>query len=174
VVEEGVGPQELVRQSRAAHQGRALLRAVHLAREAVVQSRAAQLPEVELEAMWVLGTALWSHGDIEQAAQVLGAADRRGRELGRAVPEDLQPLIELAQTSPGWTAPDVPLQTGVAAPRLSSSELTVARLVASGLTNQEVAEQLFVSPNTVKAHLRRAFAKLGVHRRTELAKALET
>lgn len=173
MLEEGVGPQELVRRSRAAHEGRALLRSVHLGREAVVQARATQQPEVELEALRVLGTALWSHGDIEQAAQVLAAADRLGCELGRPTPADLQPLLELARTSPGWQAPEVPLQTGVAPPRLSSSELAVARLAATGLTNQQVAERLFVSPNTVKAHLRRAFAKLGVHRRAELAAALE-
>jgi DNA-binding CsgD family transcriptional regulator len=41
--------------------------------------------------------------------------------------------------------------------------------VAAGLTNAEVAAALFVSPATVKTHLRHAYAKLGIRNRTELA-----
>ncbi|TXK41219.1 LuxR C-terminal-related transcriptional regulator [Nonomuraea sp. C10] len=58
--------------------------------------------------------------------------------------------------------------TGWAA--LTPSELRVARLVARGLTNREVAAELFVSPHTVDSHLRHAFAKLGVSSRVELAR----
>src|SRR6266446_172234 len=53
---------------------------------------------------------------------------------------------------------------------LTTSELTVARLVAEGLTNREVAERLFVSPHTVSSHLRHVFAKLGITSRVELAR----
>jgi DNA-binding CsgD family transcriptional regulator len=53
---------------------------------------------------------------------------------------------------------------------LTSSELTVTRLVAEGLTNREVAERLFVSPHTVSSHLRRTFSKLGINSRVELAR----
>jgi DNA-binding CsgD family transcriptional regulator len=53
---------------------------------------------------------------------------------------------------------------------LTSSELTVARLVAEGLTNREVAERLFVSPHTVNSHLRHVFSKLGITSRVELAR----
>jgi DNA-binding CsgD family transcriptional regulator len=49
---------------------------------------------------------------------------------------------------------------------LTRRELTVLRLVAEGLSNAEVAEQLFVSPETVKAYLRAVRIKLGVHNRT--------
>jgi DNA-binding CsgD family transcriptional regulator len=38
----------------------------------------------------------------------------------------------------------------------------LARLVAEGLTNKEVADQLFVSPHTVSSHLRHVFSKLGI------------
>ncbi|MEV4840028.1 AAA family ATPase [Nonomuraea sp. NPDC049486] len=58
--------------------------------------------------------------------------------------------------------------TGWAA--LTTAELRVARLVARGLTNREVAAELFVSPHTVDSHLRHAFAKLGVSSRVELAR----
>jgi len=41
---------------------------------------------------------------------------------------------------------------------MTASELAVAQLVAQGYTNRAVAEQLFVSPHTVNAHLRHVFA----------------
>jgi LuxR family maltose regulon positive regulatory protein len=49
---------------------------------------------------------------------------------------------------------------------LSERELEVLRLVAEGLTNREIASRLFVSLNTVKAHTRNMYGKLGVHSRT--------
>jgi DNA-binding CsgD family transcriptional regulator len=52
---------------------------------------------------------------------------------------------------------------------LTSQELQVVRLAASGATNREIASQLFLSPKTVSHHLYRAFPKLGVATRTALA-----
>jgi DNA-binding CsgD family transcriptional regulator len=58
---------------------------------------------------------------------------------------------------------------------LTDSELEVARLVATGLTNVRVAEHLYVSPHTVSTHLRHIFAKLAVTSRVELTRiALRT
>ena len=53
---------------------------------------------------------------------------------------------------------------------MTDSELTVARLVARGLTNREVAERLFVSPHTVSSHLRSIFVKLEISSRLVLAR----
>lgn len=50
---------------------------------------------------------------------------------------------------------------------ISKREHEVLELIARGHTNQEVAELLFVSPNTVKTHLANIFAKLDVNRRTQ-------
>jgi DNA-binding CsgD family transcriptional regulator len=55
---------------------------------------------------------------------------------------------------------------------LTPTEDKVAALVASGSTNREVAEALFVSVHTVEAHLKRIYRKLGVRSRTELASKL--
>jgi len=50
---------------------------------------------------------------------------------------------------------------------LSSRELEVLRLVDRGLSNGEIARQLFVAPSTVKTHLENVYGKLGVQRRTQ-------
>ena len=50
---------------------------------------------------------------------------------------------------------------------LSTRELDVLRLIFDGRTNQQMAEELFVSVNTIKTHLSRLFVKLSVGSRTE-------
>jgi ATP/maltotriose-dependent transcriptional regulator MalT len=53
---------------------------------------------------------------------------------------------------------------------LTTSERTVVDLVARGMTNREVATELFLSPDTVNTHLRHAFLKLGIRSRVTLAR----
>jgi ATP/maltotriose-dependent transcriptional regulator MalT len=53
--------------------------------------------------------------------------------------------------------------------RLTAQELAVARLVAVGMSNRQVASELFVSIKTVQFHLTHIYAKLGVGSRAELA-----
>jgi two-component system, NarL family, response regulator LiaR len=50
---------------------------------------------------------------------------------------------------------------------ISKREYEVLELIAKGHTNQEVADKLFVSANTIKTHLANIFAKLDVNRRTQ-------
>ena len=56
---------------------------------------------------------------------------------------------------------------------LTQAELRVAELAAQGRQNKEIAATLFLSVGTVEAYLTRAYRKLGVRSRTELANALE-
>ena len=53
---------------------------------------------------------------------------------------------------------------------LTPHELRVASIVASGVTNQEVASRLFVTPKTVEYHLRSIYRKLGIRSRSELTR----
>jgi DNA-binding NarL/FixJ family response regulator len=55
------------------------------------------------------------------------------------------------------------------ASELSAREEEVLALLASGRTNAEIAEELFLSVDTVKTYVRRVFTKLGVKNRTQAA-----
>ena len=50
---------------------------------------------------------------------------------------------------------------------LTRREVEVLRLIAAGLRNQEIADQLCLSVSTVKRHIANAYGKLGVRHRTE-------
>ncbi|MCS5714180.1 AAA family ATPase [Herbiconiux sp. CPCC 205716] len=52
---------------------------------------------------------------------------------------------------------------------LTGQEIQVVRLAADGLTNKEIADQIYLSHRTVGAHLHRAFGKLGISRRSQLS-----
>jgi DNA-binding NarL/FixJ family response regulator len=57
-------------------------------------------------------------------------------------------------------------------PVLSLREKQILNLVVTGLTNRQIAEQLYLAESTVKTHLTAAFGKLGVRSRSEAAAAL--
>ena len=65
---------------------------------------------------------------------------------------------------------DVPFEFNTEAQQstgISKRELEVLQLMADGLSNQEIADKLFVSLNTVKTHSANLFSKLGVNKRTQ-------
>jgi DNA-binding CsgD family transcriptional regulator len=72
-------------------------------------------------------------------------------------------LRAAGDAGPVEAAPDL-------AGKLTPQELQVVRLAAAGLSNREIGEQLYLSPRTAGYHLYKAYPKLGVASRTELAK----
>ena len=71
------------------------------------------------------------------------------------------------------SAPDGFALAGLAAP-LTARELEILRLMAAGMRNQEIADQLVISLSTVKRHIANAYGKLGVDHRTEAIARLTT
>ncbi len=66
-----------------------------------------------------------------------------------------------------------PRRTPAAREQLSTQELQIAQMAATGMTNREIGQQLYLSPRTVGSHLYRLFPKLGVTSRNQLAGALD-
>jgi two-component system, NarL family, response regulator LiaR len=99
----------------------------------------------------------------------LGLRITRSRETIRetvVVKEVLVPADAPAPFAPN-TAPFAPNLARQQTLGITARELEILNLVARGLSNREIATQLFVSENTVKTHCARAFDKLGAARRTQ-------
>jgi LuxR family maltose regulon positive regulatory protein len=77
-------------------------------------------------------------------------------------------LAAFPETEPEQAAPSETdsANLGLIEP-LSERELEVLELIAEGLTNPEIASRLYLALNTVKAHTRNIYGKLGVHNRME-------
>jgi DNA-binding CsgD family transcriptional regulator len=73
-------------------------------------------------------------------------------------------LVPAEVPAPKSFAPDTARQQTLG---ITARELEILNLVARGLSNREIATQLFVSENTVKTHCARTFDKLGAARRTQ-------
>ena len=60
----------------------------------------------------------------------------------------------------------VPLETLRASSRLTEREMEIVQLVASGLSNRDIAERLYLSINSIKTYIRTAYRKIGVDSRS--------
>jgi predicted ATPase/DNA-binding CsgD family transcriptional regulator len=109
--------------------------------ERAIASARAKLGEEAFAAVWAAGGEL---------------------SLEQAVAEAQTVAVEAGQAADAEPAPRPDAAVGALSPR----ELEVLKLVAAGLTNAQVAQELFLSPRTVNAHLNSIYHKLGVSSRT--------
>ncbi|HZU15175.1 MAG TPA: LuxR C-terminal-related transcriptional regulator [Candidatus Dormibacteraeota bacterium] len=148
-----------------------------------------------LDAMaWLFAT----EGEHERAARWLGAADAAWRAIPATIAPQWQPYRRACETAcrrslgaerfrraqewgrngrlddllaeladPGLAVVRAP-EHAVRAPALSPRELQVARLVARGLTNKEIARRLGISPRTAETHVEHILSKLALSSRAQI------
>jgi DNA-binding CsgD family transcriptional regulator len=109
---------------------------------------------------------------LRRDGQRAAARDPLARALDFAARCGARPLADRArgELRAAGARPRRPWRTGVEA--LTPSELRVARLAAEGRSNREIAYDLYVTLKAVEGHLGRAYAKLGIEGRSQLARAL--
>ena len=83
-----------------------------------------------------------------------------------------QAFAERARTELAATGEQVRTRHAESAAPLTTQEAQIAALAATGMTNPQIAAELFLSPHTVEWHLRKVYAKLDIGSRRELAGAL--
>jgi DNA-binding CsgD family transcriptional regulator len=121
---------------------------------------------------------------LDLASDLRQAADERPAALGRAMSARLREpggvggdrhrqrrlLVQEPRrsTRPAWPSKPADRPAEPWAP-LTAREFEVARLVAAGRTNREIAAALFLSPKTVAAHVEHILTKLEAGRRAEIA-----
>lgn len=125
--------------------------------EAVREHEHAPLPLEYGRSLLALGQVLRRRRARSEAQNALRGALECFTSLGAV------PFARMAQAELGRA------QSARSATALTTSERQVAELVASGMTNREVAARLFASVRTVEGHLAAVYRKLGIRSRTELA-----
>jgi DNA-binding NarL/FixJ family response regulator len=81
-------------------------------------------------------------------------------------------FAERARVELRATGERAPKRTAQARDALTAREAHIARLAGQGVSNPEIAAQLYISPATVAYHLRKVFVALGISSRSQLASAL--
>ena len=143
-------------------------RGIRLLREAVSVLAPSSCRLEHAHALIELGAALRRANQRAEAREHL----RTGLELAQrcgAIPLAEHAREELAATG---ARPRRVMLSGVES--LTASERRVAQLAASGMSNPEIAQRLFVTRKTVEAHLGHVYLKLDINSREQLATALST
>jgi DNA-binding CsgD family transcriptional regulator len=130
--------------------------ALQAAERAVAQHERLRLPFDQGRALMVLGQLRRRRGERRAARESLDRALEIFERMGA------EPWAEKARAE----ARRIGVRRAPA--ELTENERLVAELAATGATNREIAERLFLSRRTVEANLARAYRKLGIHSRAEL------
>lgn len=96
---------------------------------------------------------------IERMFDTFGRPDSAQKSGSREIEEHMRPPLGRPQAN---AAPEALASAG-----LTSREIEVLRLIATGATNREVADELVISEGTVKNHLSNIFSRLGLRDRTQ-------
>ena len=140
---------------------------IELLREAVATLEGTRARLRHAEALVDLGAAMRRARHRREAREPL----RLGLDLAHrcgAAPLEERARAELAAAG---ARPRQAALSGVGS--LTPSELRVAGMAAAGMSNREIAQELFVTPKTIETHLRHAYQKLDVPGRGGLAAALQ-
>lgn len=126
---------------------------------------------MRLEAIWARLDLAWVLGgsDPGAARSALESAVEEASRAGAATEEALARRQLRGLGVRAWRR-----SSKRAGPALSPRETEVARLVAAGSSNPEIAKTLFLSPRTVERHVSNILSKLDVRNRIELARRLAT
>lgn len=122
---------------------------------------------LELRALLLAGRAQQALGAPDVAAERFSEAEAIARSIGATGAAE-RAAEERRASGGAIVERPAPEEYG-----LTPRQFEIAQLVAAGATNREVAALLGISEHTVNTHLRVAFSRLGVTRRTALASALE-
>jgi DNA-binding CsgD family transcriptional regulator len=120
-----------------------------------------------LHMQFELGRTLLVVGQIQRRLRQKRAA-RESLEQAKAIFDELGTPLWAAKASAELSRLGLRRPASATGIGLTQTEKRVAALAASGLTNREIAAQLFVSPKTVQANLGKVYEKLGIHSRAEL------
>ena len=111
-----------------------------------------------------------AHGQVlRRAGQRRAAAERLSAARERLAGLRARPYVERCEQELAACGLAPAKRSEFDPSRLTAQELAVARLVAVGMSNRQVASELFISIKTVQFHLTHIYAKLGVGSRAELA-----
>ena len=120
------------------------------------------------------GTVRWHSARLLKKLNVTSREDLAAVMARSDIPLTPLPLVAEQSPTPRTTKTRALSDPGIDWRRLAPGELRIVRLVALGMTNREIATQLFLSKHTVDSHLKSAFAKLSIRSRVELTRLLLT
>ena len=106
-------------------------------------------------------------GDSDVKADVCMAKPYEPENLVAQVESALEKAARLVQSKGMDSTPKIQVPFNV---QLTPKEETIVQLVARGMKNQEIAEELNISQRTVESHVSNMLGKTGLHNRTELAR----